>query len=501
MSIFAPARKILIWEVRKMKRVYVIVAIILLLWSAAIVRRLYFPKFPFERVESLSVNSAEWRIVDVSTEPIIYDPYYEKSRIKVNLSICNVSYREMFIWGANLGGEHNLYLIHSFVKDVKSDEWEKRNMEIGGLRGKIGWIRVDPGDTISVTKIFSEKYVGRQMILTFRRVYSDRRAYSEIDAKSSEILLGPLKIPEAKKRDNLIQDDQRAVVSSQQPALVWRDADTRNVIFTSDDIITFDWDKQVFHLTDDAIFNFCGDTLLCSSPGMIVEDEDGPIYETCWYNPYSSSGCGNSPAYKRLDHVYLISLPAAVPIISIESVKSRRKYNAENENDRRFDPRLKAGLEKAGVIGAINLDSVYVELISISTGSEPYEVGEDLKVWVEIYRHIRFGRKAWFRTYFRGGEKTLKQINSIAFEIKIVANNGTFRSNIRIDQIPADVIEDGRYYCKFEPWQPAEGSDKYPESGPGFVSMTILFLKGGKDIYRLEIPEDRAYISGKVVTD
>jgi hypothetical protein len=280
---------------------------------------------------------------------------------------------------------------------------------------------------------------------------------------------------------------------SKSPALVWRDAETKRIIFSSDDIISFDWDKQVFHLTDDAVVAFCGDTLLCPSPGMIVEDKDGPVYKTCWYNPISSARCINDPVYKRLDHIYLIRLPTAVPFISIEKGRPGWKNSAEEENDRRFDPRLKAGLDKAGVLGSINLDSIYVKLLSLSTGSDPIEFGEDLKVWVTYYGraipYFRVDRKVWGRIFFRGGEKTREQVNRLAIDFKLVANNGTFQSKTRIDTIPAEVIDNGVYSYEFTPWQPEEDWDKFPETDTGLISMTILFQKDGKNIHRLEIPE------------
>jgi hypothetical protein len=431
-------------------------------------------------------ENAEWQIVEVSTKPIIGETYYGKSKVKVNMGIRNISKREMFIWGANLGGNHNLYQIHSFVKDVKSDEWE-RGAEIGGLHGKIGWIRVDPGEAIWVTKFFFEEYVGRQMILKFLRTYS------ESDTQGGEILLGPFEIPEAKMIEKQTASDRQNTVSAEKPVLVWRDSETNRVVFTSDDIITFDWDKQMFQLTEDAVVEFCGDTLVCSSPGMIIEDENGAIYETCWYNPILSYGCSYNPVCKLWENLHFFRQPAFFPFISIEKGIPGWKNEAEEEKDRRFDPRLRAGLEKAGVLGSINLDSLYVELISISTSSEPKVVGEDLKVWVRM-GSFRLNRYAPLGLLFRGGEKTLKKVDSFALEIKLAANDGSFRSDTLMENIPVDVIKMGAYSCEFDAWQPAEGSDKFPEVGPGFVSLAVLFSKNAKTVYRLEIPEKSVLI-------
>ena len=275
------------------------------------------------------------------------------------------------------------------------------------------------------------------------------------------------------------------------PVLVWRDAFTKDILFTSNDILSFDWDKQVFHLTGDPASKL-------KHRELVVEDEDGLIYQACWIHPFSSSGCYEIPEYKPQTH---LSRQPPSPFIAIDYGDRRRKNNTERENDPRFDPRLKAGLEKAGVIRSINLDSLQIEVKSSWIGSEPKDVGEDLKVWVKFFKHwIMADRKTHVHIYFWGGEKTRKQVDYLALDIEFVANNGTFRSDTRIDNIPVDVIEDGVYKCKFSPWQPVEGSDEYPERGSGLISMTILFQKDGKNVYRLEIPESRIQVINRPET-
>lgn len=146
-------------------------------------------------------NHADWQIVEVNTKPFLRKPFNGPPEIQLNLSIRNISERQMFIWGQNFGGENNFYLMESLIKDADNGTWERHNVGMCGSVGKIGWIRVNPCETISVTKVLFEKYVGRQMILTFRR------AYSEGDDKGSEIFLEPFKIPEAKNSDRFPRGD------------------------------------------------------------------------------------------------------------------------------------------------------------------------------------------------------------------------------------------------------------------------------------------------------
>jgi hypothetical protein len=138
---------------------------------------------------SASPCLAEWKVVEVRTEPFVRQSYKGLPEVKMNLSIRNISEKKIFVWGQDFGTKTNFYLIESFIQDAGSAVWERQNVGMCGSVGKTGWISVEPGETISVTKVLFKKYVGRQMILTFRR------AYSKGDAKGSEILLGPFEIP------------------------------------------------------------------------------------------------------------------------------------------------------------------------------------------------------------------------------------------------------------------------------------------------------------------
>jgi len=53
------------------------------------------------------------------------------------------------------------------------------------------------------------------------------------------------------------------------------------------------------------------------------------------------------------------------------------------------------------------------------------------------------------------------------------------------------ILVNGETICpnEFSPWESAEDSSQYPETDTGLISMTIFFQDGGKNIYRLEIPE------------
>jgi hypothetical protein len=277
------------------------------------------------------------------------------------------------------------------------------------------------------------------------------------------------------------------------PALTWRDAETKSVLFTSDDIISFDWDKQVFLMNRDATLDF----LAWRPPHghqarLVVQDSNGDIYNAHWFSVMSSEVVFE-PAYEPL---------SPNPFFSIAYGSPAGKGPRTGETDPRFAPRLKAGLEKAGVLHPIDLNRQYVGLIIQTTGHMWKNVGEDMNIRVEYFENtFHLGGKARAHIFFAGGEKTRKQIDSFALNITFVANDGTFRSVIAMKPFPVSETEDGIHVCKFAPWEPGEGSDKEAKLGTGYIYLSILLQKQDKTMYRLDFPESRVLIGGRIQTE
>lgn len=141
-----------------------------------------------------SIALAEWEILEVRTSPYTRDGNYKgPAEMSLSLKIRNTSDRSVLIWGQDWGPNSKFYLIESFIQCRTNATWERQNSGMCGSTGRIGWIEVKAGETIQSGGIIDREKVGRQMLLTFRR------AYSEGDAKGSEVLLGPFKIPEPKE--------------------------------------------------------------------------------------------------------------------------------------------------------------------------------------------------------------------------------------------------------------------------------------------------------------
>ena len=283
--------------------------------------------------------------------------------------------------------------------------------------------------------------------------------------------------------------------AADKPALLWRDARTKRILFTSKDIISFDWEKQVFLLKAHATMDFLAwiPPHVHQAREMILEDMNGPIYEAHWVNNISSLGF-SGPVYNAL---------SPNPFFSIENGYPSGGNAAGRDKDARFSPRMRAGLEKSGVLESINLTKMHIGLAVQTTRNEWMNTGEDLKVRVEYFNDtFRIGRKARAHVFFAGGEKTRTRVDSLTLEIKFLANNGTLRTDNKIERIPISTIGEGIYVCEFDPWLATKGSDKQAEPGTGVVSLTVLLQKkegeNERTVHRLDFDERHVPIGGKI---
>ena len=123
------------------------------------------------------------------------------------------------------------------------------------------------------------------------------------------------------------------VNTTQLKGLLWRDSETKEILFKSEDIIAFDWDNQIFLLKTDSILDF----LSWIPPhkyqyrSLYVEDANGPIYDAKWVNHISSMGF-NGPIFNFTN-----------PFISIEDGYPN---SIVDKNDIRYNKRLLEGLRK-----------------------------------------------------------------------------------------------------------------------------------------------------------
>jgi len=291
-------------------------------------------------------------------------------------------------------------------------------------------------------------------------------------------------------------DNRSDSPATPSPPLVWMDAETGQILFTVEDIIAFDWDQQVFHLKLDAALDF----LAWMVPhkyqyrDLVLKDSQGIIHRGKWVNPISSMGFGG-PIYTSL---------GANPFFLISDRYPLGKAGTTNRKDTRFAAcaRLHTGLKKAGVLHSIDLQRSYVGLAIDRVTLTWHDCDDDLKIRVEYFANtFLIGREARAHIFFSGGHKILPQIDDIALEIKVTANEGRFRTDVRIEGISTNVITDGIYVCRFRPWKSLPGSLP-ARPGTGHISLSVLLrrtIEGGSEtLHRLDFHERDVIIGGRI---
>jgi hypothetical protein len=146
---------------------------------------------------------AEWEVVSVATAKFERKSYQGQPEVQMTVRIRNTSGKTIYLWGQDFAASNKWYMIESFIQNTADAVWERQNAGMCGSEGRIGWIVVQPGETIQQTSTLFQKFVGQQILLTFRR------AYSEADSKGAEILLGPFKIPKPEKSESPVGGDEK----------------------------------------------------------------------------------------------------------------------------------------------------------------------------------------------------------------------------------------------------------------------------------------------------
>lgn len=136
--------------------------------------------------------------------------------------------------------------------------------------------------------------------------------------------------------------------SAEDAVVEWVDAKTGKVLFTSRDIVRFDWDRQLFELKREQAMD-----LLSLPPALrrdfVVRDAEGDIYRGCFMSGLSSSSY-DGPTIKA--DLFVDTSP---PLYHIAGGYPGKQGPGARV---RFNPRLKNRLEAAGLLARINKDDV-----------------------------------------------------------------------------------------------------------------------------------------------
>lgn len=201
-------------------------------------------------------------------------------------------------------------------------------------------------------------------------------------------------------------------LSRDGPALVWRDAETGKILFSVDDILRFDWERQRLEITRQRAMD-----LLAIDMGLSrrfsVEDEQGVIYRGTLVSEFSSMS----------HHGPLIMLgpQSRGPVYDI---RFNRPATGRGDNDERFAPRLRAALERAHVLARID-DPSETRPIEFKLGHEWLVLTRGLRALATIFPDtFRSGSQARVHVTLLTDEGFEPAFDHVKVEMLVLSQNG-----------------------------------------------------------------------------
>ena len=239
-----------------------------------------------------------------------------------------------------------------------------------------------------------------------------------------------------------------AVANTNAPALLWVDVDTGKTIFTSNDIVRFDWQRQVFELAPERATKLL--PMVVQRRDFAVRDRDGVIYYGRFYRSVSNEGYDGATIL--IDQGPLKKLPAS-PFFTIAGGYP----NGGGAHDRdRFATRMQAALQQAGVLSQITNSEMPVER---TWGGHTWVGGEQVvKASTALFpTTFRVGCNAYLHLFLTKTPKADFDFDQLIVEITCTADQGSFVARQQVLKIAPPLLDNGVYVCKFQPWQGMEG--------------------------------------------
>ena len=292
-------------------------------------------------------------------------------------------------------------------------------------------------------------------------------------------------------------------------AVRWVDAKTGKVLFSSRDIVRFDWDRQVFELTRERA------TDLMSLPptlqrDFVVRDREGEIYRGCFMS------IGSSSSYDG-------------PTIGADFFEGTRPplyhiaggYPGEHGpgSERRFDRRLKNGLESAGVLHSINKDEKTKPIEVVFCGWHGEALGcrvavtlfpETVRVGRDIRMVLRFAktrpsagspaeRERRARRRIQGDSTFSPEPDQVEARVMLKSDDSGLRRTRTVQVSMEDLAEDLSSSLRVWPWSQS-GRSVDERSKPGQAELTVSIVatrktdKGVEQVGVWDIPPRQVQI-------
>ena len=282
-------------------------------------------------------------------------------------------------------------------------------------------------------------------------------------------------------------ETKTAPIAARTPAITWKDSESRNTIFTSDDVLFFDWDKQYF-LLKDAAFDRYSHWLTAPElfpekdvrvpKTMDIEDRNGLIYR--WDSFISAPSFSDTgPHYIAKYNLRIDRKPIVITSGEYPDRQGRSWIVWDDKPVPHALPlaeRLYNAWQAAGVFKPNEWIIRPGENKISASQIQWMRVGPDAHVGIECNgEDFVVGRQPRAEFLFATDEKFAQKWDALAIEIRYVANDGQFRSDTRIENIAPQTLNERVYRCQLPPWKPVEGSQPKVGSGIGSIACSLLF--------------------------
>jgi len=247
----------------------------------------------------------------------------------------------------------------------------------------------------------------------------------------------------------------------------WVDEHTGEVIFTSREIVRFDWERQIFELRRERAMDLMSRPLGLMR-AFVVRDEKGELYRGCFMSSLSSHG------YDGPTITSYIPFPGSVrpPLYRIYGGYPRGGGKRDGE---RFHPRLRAALEAAGLLAEISDPSAVVPIERVYSGW--HGGGHGIRIYATLFPEtVRIGREARFilRVARAPNSKMRPEDWSWEISLSLQANGGKYGCSQSIE-IPTAAVAEGVYVYRGKMWGPVKGLiETNARPGAAELSLTLI---------------------------
>lgn len=232
-----------------------------------------------------------------------------------------------------------------------------------------------------------------------------------------------------------------------EPILSWIDAENGQIIFTNQEIVRYDWEKQIIELTPECA------TMLMALPVVqrrefAVKDAEGVIYRGRFYRSATTDGEGYDGTTILIDQGPLKKLPAS-PFFTIQGGYP----NGGGTHDKdRFAPRIHDALAKIGTLTTIADTELPVRRL---WSGHTWVGGEQvLKASAVLFPDtFRVGKTAYLHMLLYKGQHPDFDFDELLISANSTGDDGRFTSKQAILTIHAPLLDNGIYVCKFRPWE------------------------------------------------